>query len=270
MEEYISLPCWSHISSDGRELMGKLLNKDPRKRPTVTAALKHPWLASYVGISAKAIEVGRSLPGAVRSHSQGMDLRRLSLAFAAREIDDGSCHHLREIFMALVVVCEGALTRSTLEKVVPYLQLDLRSVAEELIRNFAALDTDGSGSVDWTELLAAALGGSVLAADAGVQSSLPQLQEDACWRAFDVLSQGSGCISQKSLADLFQPNEDATRARRPSAGTGGSPGSGARGSRAGEFAICRTASWEDLNQLVREVDIRGVGRSSFISLLRGR
>ena len=35
-----------YISKNARDLIGKLLMKDPEKRPTVPATMKHPWFAS--------------------------------------------------------------------------------------------------------------------------------------------------------------------------------------------------------------------------------
>lgn len=260
MDEYLALPCWSHISRDGRALMGQLLQKDPRKRPTVTMVLRHRWLANCAGISPQSAEVSRCLHNVIRLHDKGMDLRRIALAYAAREVEDGSCHRLRETFQALTIVCEGALTKVALERVSLYLQTDLRCVAEELVRNFVVVDMDGSGSIDWTEFVAIALGGSLLVGENLHVGALPPLQQDTCWRSFDILSQGSGCISQKSLEDIFQPqdacgmNALASRSESPAL----------------KSSACRTGSVADLTQLVREVDIRGVGRSSFLSLLQGR
>mmetsp|Transcript_31174 Transcript_31174/g.47702 ORF Transcript_31174/g.47702 Transcript_31174/m.47702 type:complete len:154 (-) Transcript_31174:24-485(-) len=37
------LPCWMHISLSARDLLSKLLAKDPRKRMPMEDALKHPW-----------------------------------------------------------------------------------------------------------------------------------------------------------------------------------------------------------------------------------
>jgi serine/threonine protein kinase len=37
------LPCWDEVSSQAKDLVHKLLIKDPRQRITLDDAMKHPW-----------------------------------------------------------------------------------------------------------------------------------------------------------------------------------------------------------------------------------
>ena len=37
------LPCWDHISEECKDLLMKLLLKDPKKRISLDNALKHKW-----------------------------------------------------------------------------------------------------------------------------------------------------------------------------------------------------------------------------------
>merc|ERR1712007_102840 len=85
-----------------------------------------------------------------------------------------------------------------------------------------------AGTVDWTELVAAALGArsavkcafpnevGTACYNAGILSEpepeyatgwnwIPNLQEDSCWRAFDLLSQGMGSISGVALSNYLMP-----------------------------------------------------------------
>ncbi|KAL3867464.1 hypothetical protein ACJMK2_044666 [Sinanodonta woodiana] len=43
-------PYWDNITENAKDLIRKLLTKDPKKRPTATQALKHPWVR---GVAAK-------------------------------------------------------------------------------------------------------------------------------------------------------------------------------------------------------------------------
>ena len=40
------LPCWDAVSSNAKDLIQKLLMKDPRQRISLDSAMAHPWLES--------------------------------------------------------------------------------------------------------------------------------------------------------------------------------------------------------------------------------
>lgn len=215
-KEYFSLACWSAVSPVVLDFLGRLLQREPHHRPTVWTALKHPWL------TVRELGPHSPLPHAVRLFSQAPCLRRLALAAAAREIDDTDLFHLRAVYRILELECGGQLTRMSLDSA-GNLNGVAGELAQELQRWFDYVDIDGSGAIDWTELVAVALS----AADAigrspdcpagwdahdvvdspKVHPDLPQLTEDACWRAFDLLSQSSGAVSDLSLCRLLVPTE---------------------------------------------------------------
>lgn len=82
----------------------------------------------------------------------------------------------------------------------------LGASANELLHAFGTVDSDGSGTIDWTELVAAALctpgtlartgGGSDGDSNfEGAAGAADADGEDACWRAFDLLRHGNGAVS---------------------------------------------------------------------------
>lgn len=154
-EDYLSLPCWSRVSPHGRQLLGQLLRQEPTQRPTVTVAMKHPWLASAFACGRD--EPVRSMPTAVRAFASSPGLRRLALLAAAREAEDCEVGSVRRLFQVLELECDGALSRQALERAA-WLPGCAGVTATELARHFDALDCSGSGTVEWSELLAAAFG----------------------------------------------------------------------------------------------------------------
>ena len=40
---------WSSVSDEGQDVMLKMLDKDPRHRPTASQLLEHPWFRSQLG-----------------------------------------------------------------------------------------------------------------------------------------------------------------------------------------------------------------------------
>jgi len=258
-----------------------MLRYDPAQRPTVTVAMKHPWL--NMATSSSKLERVLAMPGAVRSFASSSGLRRLALATAARELDDCELHYVRCLFQSLELECDGALTRPALERAA-WMTGTAGAVAAELSRAFDNVDTDGSGTIDWSELVAVALSTSdrvrketfsevnlgklgekaEVAEESGSvrsgQTGMPLVREDACFRSFDLLSQGSGAVSGVSLGRLFAPTEVAGWLAR-NGGVGGGTG--------GMDAACiETPRVAELDQLVREAETSGsVDSSAYARML---
>lgn len=264
-EEYLSASCWSRVSGAGRDLLGQLLRYDPARRPTVTVAMKHPWLNA--ALCTGKLDMVHPVSGAVRVFAASPGMRRLALAAAAREIDDCDLQYMRALFQCLELECDGALTRAALDKVacVPSV---VGAIATELTRCFDSIDTDGSGTIDWTELVAVSLGVSGDSVAAGREEAdavnthdnididrskaglgLPRLQSDVCWRAFDLLSQGGEAVTGRTLGQLFVPTEvDGWLASNANTG-GGTGGS--------DDGMGQSYRISELDMLIKQVDPRG-------------
>eukprot|EP00929_Paragymnodinium_shiwhaense_P025956 TRINITY_DN15556_c0_g1_i2.p1 TRINITY_DN15556_c0_g1~~TRINITY_DN15556_c0_g1_i2.p1 ORF type:complete len:696 (-),score=174.82 TRINITY_DN15556_c0_g1_i2:207-2294(-) len=176
-EEYLALPVWNRVSPSGRAMLASLLRQDPATRPTVTEALQHHWLTAALkwGGAEQVLHV----PEALRTFAAMKDLQRLALVATAREVDECEMYPLRKLFQQLELECDGALTRTGLERA-SWLPGPLGTVAGEIAKHFDRIDMDGSKTVDWTELLAATIGAmadtppSLAAATADGPAPLPQ------------------------------------------------------------------------------------------------
>jgi len=222
-ETYMSQQCWRHISPQGRDFLGRLIRYEPDQRPSPAAAMAHPWLASAVAASADASRWARDLPKAIRLHARSPDLCKIALAAAAREVHEYDLCHVRAIFVELNALCGGSLTRAALVAVVGKPQAHLAALAAELVRNFDTLDVDGSGNVDWSELVAVVVGAGLSRVLRGAMPATAD--EGACFRAFDLLSQGTGAVSGATLTKLFSLKEGEGEHGNVTGGTGGTGGS---------------------------------------------
>jgi len=294
-EEYMAAPCWSRISASGRDMLAQLLRQDPRDRPSATIALQHPWLMSTAFGSSSEPVYG--LPAAIRTFCAAPLLRRLALLAIAREADDLDVCSLRKEFLLLEVACKGALTRQSIEAAARSLKGTAAVVAGELSRLFDSIDIDVSGAVDWTEMLASALSTAECISPAYRENSrsspepmsarsaspwsprtghgtssprpnaqnagnvrgagMPELRVDACWRAFDLLSQGSGSISSEALVRLFTPSETSSN--------GGMP------KRAAPAGPSRDSCALEFNRIICEIEPSGkVSYGGFMRLVEGK
>jgi len=270
LKEYLALPCWARVSSRGRDFLGTLLHHDPAQRPNVTTAMKHPWLS--LAARPDIVRSAAHIPHAIKSFASSPELRRLALAVAARELDDRELVSVRRLFHEIERECSGALTRVALERLGHQTGL-IGSVAAELAHCFEEVDLDGSGTIDWTELVGAALSSEAALAAPPRNHQERSVLDDACWSSFDLLSQGTGSVTGSSLAHLLLPAGMAsdgspagipTLAGGPSGGTGGSFDEAALD---GAFGHQRVF---ELYRIVREFDTSGaVASAQFHGMMRG-
>lgn len=196
--QYFARPAWSAISAAAIDLLGQLLQQKPAARPSAANALLHSW--SKATISRTVLPPEPLMKGAamaVRVYSGTTSLRRLALAAVAREVADVDVVGLRQVLQALELVCDGKLVRASLLKAASE-ESSVGEVASALFRTFDSL-VDSGGILNWTEFIAVFM--SVPASNASAGSSVP-IRDEACWRAFDVLSQGTGFVSGMAL-ELF-------------------------------------------------------------------
>jgi len=277
-EKYLSTKSWDRVSVSGRDLLGQMLRRDPAKRPTVSDALRHPWLTRVLD---DQIEISPAMPAAIRTFVASPGLRRFGLIVAARETDDSDLTGLRQLYQVMQRACDGNLTREAAVKISQQ-GGPAAAAATEIVSGFDSIDTDNSGTVDWTELVAAALGAltavkcvfpspvGTACYNAGILSEpepeyatgwMPQLQEDSCWRAFDLLSQGMGTISAISLFSYLMPCDAESWSEINGSNTGMHEEIVFQG---------RTTRLGELDSLVREVDMSGgLNRDGFLGLMQG-
>jgi len=209
-----------------RDLLEQLLNPEPECRPSAATVLRHAWLdvhkmgsAIWAGVPVLSL--------AIRAFAATPRLRRLALVAVARETSASDLGCLRQLFEDIEFDVDGAMHRPGFERATQVQGQAASAVLTDLVRHFEAVDVDGSGTIDWTELVAVALGAA--AASDGISESgtgaakeynphdrgevragdnfLPRVTHDACLRAFSLLSQGGGFLTATTLGQLFVPSE---------------------------------------------------------------
>lgn len=209
-DEYFAASFWNKFSPHARDLLQSLLHYKPVHRLSSTTTMKHPWL--LIASNAELYSTAFSIPEAIKSFASLQGLRRIVLIAAAREIDDREVSVVRSVFQKLQNECDGSIS-PTMLKEVEKLGGILGEIAAELGRGFDTVDVDGSGTIDWTELVAASLcsgsvftrtgadddglfegaNGEVMAVASGGPVDTAD-NEPLCFRAFDLLSNGSGGV----------------------------------------------------------------------------
>lgn len=216
----------TQLSPASTDLLRQMLQLAPERRPSAATLVEHRWLAFVAqeefGKAAALLEP-RLTSGIFSAAAAGPRLRQLLLLAVARQLEDADTTVLQLVFRTMEVLCQGRLCRTTMKAVAqrPLCDRlgsgreDVIAFVRELLRVLDVLDADGSGSLGFTELLAAAmlLETKGYRADGfpGLLAQVDLAQEScAVWRAFDMLSLGGETVTSASLYGCLRGPQKAS------------------------------------------------------------
>ncbi|KAL3839391.1 hypothetical protein ACJIZ3_023982 [Penstemon smallii] len=175
---------WPKISESARDLVKKMLTRDPRRRITAHQVLCHPW------VHVEGVAPDKPLDSAVLSRLtefSSMDrLKKMALRVIAESLSEEEIAGLKEMFKIIDTDNSGQITFDELKVGLKRFGANLN---ESEIRDLMkAADVDNSGTIDYGEFIAATL-------------HLNKIdKEDYLLKAFSYFDKdGSGYITQDEL-----------------------------------------------------------------------
>lgn len=195
-----------------RDLIGKLLEKDPALRMCAQDALHHDWIAGAIVASAdwrrtahswraKPLRRMGSIRGtsaidsemAARLHNFGRcsKFERAVLTLAAHHTSTHEVEDLRSAFMELDTTKNGTLSMDEIREA--FRKCGHKISEEDLDHLFVVLDANETGKIHYTEWLAATLKPTMLASDLAI---------DQLFNFFDI--EGNGRVSKEELLQVFE------------------------------------------------------------------
>ncbi|XP_057805255.1 calcium-dependent protein kinase 26-like [Salvia miltiorrhiza] len=175
---------WPQISESAKDLVRKMLLRDPKKRITAHQILCHPW------VQVDGVAPDKPLDSAVLSRLtqfSAMDkLKKMALRVIAESLCEEEIAGLREMFKMIDTDNSGYITFEELKAGLERVGANLNE--SEIYDLMKAADVDNSGSIDYSEFIAATL-------------HLNQIdREDHLYTAFSYFDKdGSGFITQDEL-----------------------------------------------------------------------
>lgn len=176
---------WKRISEPAKDLVRRCLTYVPSKRITAQEALQHPWIQAYAaghgGVEqALSVRLGSDLIERFKNFQRLHKLKRLAITCVAYQLSDSEIGMLHDAFAALDKNADGVLTVSEMQQGLEQCGIQ----GEDVIEVLKELDTDGNGTIDYTEFIAASMDHKIYE------------QESACQNAFRVFDlDGDGKIS---------------------------------------------------------------------------
>ncbi|KAK4768736.1 hypothetical protein SAY86_026886 [Trapa natans] len=175
---------WPTISNGAKDLVKRMLVRDPKRRLTAHEVLSHPW------VQIEGVAPDKPLDSAVLSRLKQFSamnkLKKMAIRVIAESLSEEEIAGLKEMFKMIDTDNSGQITlgelKIGLEKVGSNLQ------ESEIIGLMEAADIDNSGTMDYGEFLAAML-------------HLNKIQrEDHLFAAFNYFDKdGSGYITPDEL-----------------------------------------------------------------------
>ncbi|KAJ7975902.1 putative Calcium-dependent protein kinase [Quillaja saponaria] len=175
---------WPNVSESAKDLVRKMLVRDPRKRITAHEVLCHPWV--QVDGAAPDKPLDPAVLSRLKQFSAMDKLKKMALRVIAENLSEEEIAGLREMFKMIDTDSSGQITFEELKVGLKRFGANLNE--SEIYDLMQAADVDNSGTIDYGEFIAATL-------------HLNKVdREDHLFAAFSYFDKdGSGYITQDEL-----------------------------------------------------------------------
>ncbi|CAJ2673573.1 unnamed protein product [Trifolium pratense] len=175
---------WPAISESAKDLVRKMLVRDPRRRMTAHQVLCHPW------VQVDGVAPDKPLDSAVLSRLKQFSamnkLKKMALIVIAESLSEEELAGLKEMFKMIDTDNSGQITFEELKAGLKKVGANLKE--SEIYDLMQAADVDNSGTIDYGEFIAATLHINKIE------------REDHLFAAFSYFDKdGSGYITQEEL-----------------------------------------------------------------------
>jgi len=181
---------WSTVSKQAKNFVSELLQFDPKSRPTAEEAKQCLWLNMKLNSSVRTATENEmdAIAISIESYSSKRTLQKLALMVIAHKSTSEEIGFLRKVFKRYDTDKSGAISLDEFKQCLS--KYGFNEDYMEVL--FVGTDLDGTGSIKYTEFLAATIEITGL------------VTEDRLAEAFDRLdSDDSGFISFKNLRDIL-------------------------------------------------------------------
>ncbi|KAL6140628.1 hypothetical protein ACLB2K_058926 [Fragaria x ananassa] len=142
---------WPAISDSAKDLIAKMLERNPRKRISAHQVLCHPWIIDDTIAPDKPLD--SAVLSRLKQFSAMNKLKKMALRVIAERLSEEEIGGLRELFKMIDADDSGSITFEELK-------VGLRKVGSELMESeikdlMEAADIDNNGTIDYGEFLAA-------------------------------------------------------------------------------------------------------------------
>ncbi|KAE8689961.1 Calcium-dependent protein kinase 2 [Hibiscus syriacus] len=180
---------WPSISASAKDLVSKMLAKDPKKRITAYEVLCHRWIQVDGGAPDKPLD--SLVLGRMKQFSEMKKLKKLALRVIGERLSQEEIAGLKEMFKIIDTDNSGQITYEELKA---GLQRFGANLAESEFRALMqAADINNSGTIDYQEFIAATMHLNMIEREENLLAAFSYFDRD-----------GSGYITQDELQKACQ------------------------------------------------------------------
>ena len=171
-------PAWKNVSSEGLDLVQKMLKFDPDKRISASQAVKHEWIKNLT----EGINVDETLAtGALMNLKEFRAERKLQQAvctfMVSQMASKEEMEQLQKAFSSLDKDSDGKLSKE--ELLIGFTEIMGAAAAEEEVQRIMRLvDIDKNGSIDYSEFVMATLNKKNLLSDERLEAAFKIFDKD--------------------------------------------------------------------------------------------
>lgn len=176
-------PEWDTISGGAKNLVTQMLTVDPALRPSAEVLLANPWL-KFKGAPASA-PLRADFLDRLQGFRSFARLKKVALTAVAQQLKEEQLEELQQTFRSLDRNGDGQISPQEIKEALVQQGFQVPLALEEILKS---VDSNGSGSLDYTEWIAATMDHKLY------------MQRDVCWAAFRVFDlDGDGKITREEL-----------------------------------------------------------------------
>ena len=191
---------FENISLEVKDLIQKLLEKNPKKRLTASNAIKHPWFKK-LNIKSEVIEndivkIQESLLN-IKKYNPLLKLQQVVIAYLVHNIPQlQTIRDAYKIFLTYDENLDGKITKEEMLKVFEKILL-IKNPKQEVEEVFKKLDNDNNGYIEYEEFVRASINKDIFVKDEILQFAFNFFDKD-----------GSGEITIVELKNVFCLGKD--------------------------------------------------------------
>ncbi len=190
-------PKFKNLSPESKDLLQKLLIKNPEKRLSASEALEHIWIKKYAPHTKVSRVFSRKIYNNLKKFEEKSQFSTAVVTFLTNYMmSDDELKSLKKLFFELDEKGKGVITKEDLFRGMDEC-FDHKITKEEVEQIFSNIDYDNNGTISFDEFLKAAI---------DKKKILTEEKLKAAFALFDM--NGDGDIEAKELQEVMGENND--------------------------------------------------------------